>query len=301
MRGKRPTPDAFFMYICYLDESGTPQVEANSTHFVLVGLAIPASRWKEYDRQILDRKRAFQLSREEIHTAWVLRDYPEQNRIADFETLSYEDRKKAILSIRTLNLARARKNRQQRELLKNYRHTNDYAHLTIEERRAFLDSIANTINSWQDAVLFAEAQDKTKAQPGNAFDVAFEQVVTRFNTFLGARGQSTGLLVQDNNQTVASHLTANMRRYHNEGTIWSTIDRIVETPLFVDSHLTSMVQVADLCAVAIRRFCEKGERALYDRIRGRIDRSGDRLVGIRHYTGRVKCSCEICREHGRSM
>ena len=101
------------------------------------------------------------------------------------------------------------------------------------------------------------------------------------------------------NQTVASHLTANMRRYHNEGTIWSSIDRIVETPLFVDSHLTSMVQVADLCAVAIRRFCEKDDRELWERIKGRIDKSGDRLVGIRHYTGRTRCTCEICREHGR--
>ena len=186
-----------------------------------------------------------------------------------------EDRKNSILSIRALNLSRSRNARQQRELPKNYKHTSEYVHLTLQERRSFLSSVAATIDSWKDAVLFAEAQDKTKAQLPNAFDVAFEQVVTRFNTFLGARGQSTGLLVQDNNQTVASHLTANMRRYHNEGTIWSSIDRIVETPLFVDSHLTSMVQVADLCAVAIRRFCEKDDRELYE------------------------CTCEICREHGR--
>jgi hypothetical protein len=287
------------MYICYLDESGTPQIGANTSHFVLLGLVIPDIKWKEYDRQILERKAAFQLSGVEIHTAWLLRDYPEQKRISEFGRLGYEDRKKAILSIRALNLARSRTHSQQRELLKNYKHTSEYAHLTIEERKAFLNSIADTINSWKDAVLFAEAQDKAKAQPVNAFDVAFEQVVTRFNTFLGARGQAMGMIVQDNNQTVSSLLTASMRRYHREGTIWSKIDRIIETPLFVDSHLTSMVQVADLCAVAVRRFCEKGDRELFDRIKSRFDRSGDRLVGIRHYTGRVKCSCEICKEHGR--
>jgi len=242
----------------------------------------------------------FGLARAEIHTAWLLRDYPEQQRIEGFEKLGFEDRRKAALSIRTLNLARSRPNRQQRELLKNYKHTLDYVHLTLEQRRAFLHSIADSINSWKDAVLFAEAQDKPKAQATNAFDIAFEQVITRFNTFLGARGQSTGLVVQDNNQTVAMQLTASMRRYHREGTIWTKIDRIVETPLFVDSHLTSLVQVADLCAVAIRRFCEKEDRGLYDRIKERFDRSGERLVGIRHYTGRVKCNCEICREHGRS-
>ena len=133
-----------------------------------------------------------------------------------------EDRKNSILSIRALNLSRSRNARQQRELPKNYKHTSEYVHLTLQERRSFLSSVAVTIDSWKDAVLFAEAQDKTKAQLPNAFDVAFEQVVTRFN-----------------------------------------------------------------------------DRVLWERIKGRIDKSGDRLVVIRHYTGRTRCTCEICREHGR--
>jgi len=185
-------------------------------------------------------------------------------------------------------------------LTKNHSKTAEYLHLTREQRRAVVEELAELISGWADAVLFTEAQDKTRAPSDKSFDFAFEQVVTRFNTFLGSRGQSLGIIVQDNNSTVASRLTATMRRYHSTGTRWSEIDRIIETPLFVDSHLTSMVQLADLCAHAVRRFCEKGERLLWDRIVGRFDVKGGHLVGIRHFTGRSSWSCEICTAHGRS-
>jgi len=62
------------MNICYLDESGTPETSANSSHFVLAGIAIPVERWKECDRQVTEIKARFDLHEAEIHTAWMLRD-----------------------------------------------------------------------------------------------------------------------------------------------------------------------------------------------------------------------------------
>jgi hypothetical protein len=302
VRGSNPTPDAFFltMYICYLDESGTVESTGSTTHFVLLGMGIPATNWKTYDRRILEIKDRYGLANSEIHTAWLLRDYPEQNRIPGFQGLSVPDRKRAVTGLRALNLARPRSNRQQRELLKNYRHTLPYIHMSSHERRAFVREVAEELCRWTEVVLFADAQDKIRGACANPFDMAFEQVVTRFNTFLRRRGQTIGLLVEDNNPTMASRLTRNMRRYHRAGTVWSAIDRIIETPLFVDSQLTSMVQIADLCAYVTRRFCEKQERELFAVIKPRFDQDNDRLVGIRHYTGRSPCHCEICREHGRT-
>ena len=55
-------------------------------------------------------------------------------------------------------------------------------------------------------------------------------------------------------------------------------------------HLTSMVQMADLCAYATRRFFENGELDLFDRIFGRFDQARGRMVGIRHYVGGKACS-----------
>ncbi len=87
-----------------------------------------------------------------------------------------------------------------------------------------------------------------------------------------------------------------MRHFHNSGTIFAQIHRIIETPFFVDSRLTVGVQLADLCAFATRRFFENNETDLFDRIYSRFTRMQERLVGIRHYTGQKACSCKVCED-----
>jgi hypothetical protein len=64
----------------------------------------------------------------------------------------------------------------------------------------------------------------------------------------GYSTQFNGLIIQDNNDTVKKHLTDLMRKFHVQGTVWTKIPQIIETPLFVDSSLTSMIQIADFCA-----------------------------------------------------
>lgn len=145
-----------------------------------------------------------------------------------------------------------------------------------------LDHLARLIGPWRDTRLFADAQNKLHTAKVPGFDFAFEQVVTRFNTFLSSTQGPHGLIVQDNNETVARRLTEAMRRYHRDGTTWRRLDRIIETPLFVDSSLTSMIQLADLCAYYTRRFFEKGESAEFGHFYPRFDKRGGRLVGLRH-------------------
>ena len=130
---------------------------------------------------------------------------------------------------------------------------------------------------------------------------AFEQIVSRFETYLqktdDTQGQRNfGLIVHDNNETVERKHTLLMREFHRKGTLWVDIERIIETPLFVDSQLTSMVQIADLCAYSLRRFLENGERQLFDQIYTRADRYLGRVVGVRHFTDET-CQCAICTGH----
>lgn len=264
-------------------------------------MAILAAAWKSKDAQVDEIKARYGLADAEIHTAWMLRDYPEQQFIPSFEAEDWPKRRRLVLAVRTQNLAKPRKNTAQKALLLNYRKTAAYVHLSKIERGRCIREIADLIGSWADARLFAEAQMK-RALPGGAgdFDEAFEQVVTRFNTCLKNVGGVHGLLVQDNNETMAARLTEQMRRFHREGTTWARdIEYVVETPLFVDSELTSMVQLADLCAYAIRRFFDHDESDLLDRIAPIFDRKVNKLVGIRHYTRAEPCSCRICIEHGR--
>ncbi len=75
-----------------------------------------------------------------------------------------------------------------------------------------------------------------------------------------------------------------------------TLKNIIETPLFVSSELTSMVQLADVCAYALRRYLENGEERLFDHIFKRADRKEDVVVGVRHFTN-ISCPCKICVSH----
>ena len=87
-----------------------------------------------------------------------------------------------------------------------------------------------------------------------------------------------------------------MRSFHANGTLWHKINHIIETPLFVDSRLTSMVQIADLCSYAIRRYIENGEESLFNKVFKIADNSGKYVVGARHFTDH-SCKCTICTSH----
>src|SRR3990172_11318350 len=81
---------------------------------------------------------------------------------------------------------------------------------------------------------------------------AFEQLVSRFEQFMERTNKNKvdgcyGLLIYYNNDTVAKKHTDLMNRFRKSGTLWTKIDRIIETPLFVNSELTSMIQIADIC------------------------------------------------------
>ncbi|MDE1976651.1 MAG: DUF3800 domain-containing protein, partial [Elusimicrobia bacterium] len=127
------------------------------------------------------------------------------------------------------------------------------------------------------------------------FDFAFDNIVNRFQAFLSNRAsflersvnpsaarECIGILIEDNNDTIAKKVTLLMRKFHKEGTLFRKIDRIIETPLFVDSELTCMVQVADLTAYAIRRFLDNNESQIFEQIYQRVDKAKDVPVGLKH-------------------
>jgi len=134
-----------------------------------------------------------------------------------------------------------------------------------------------------------------------AAEEAFEGVVSRFDRYIHAINAddthpSFGLLIHDNNDTVAKKLISLTKKFHKHGTLWTDNTRIIETPLFVNSELTSMVQIADLCSYALRRYLENGEEDLFDRISARIDRRNGAAVGVRHFSD-DNCKCKICHAH----
>lgn len=300
------------MYLCYIDESGTPDVPGNTSHFVLAGVSVPIWHWKDCDTQIAAIKRRFQLQEDEIHVAWMLRKYPEQRKVLNFEKLDYAQRRSSVGQLRKTELLRLQKTGNSKlynQTKKNYRKTDCYTHLTYNERLIIIQTIADCIGKWGFARLFAECIDKVHFDPARTAmsvdEQAFEQVVSRFERYLqlissGQNQQCLGLLIHDNNPTVAKKHTEIMKHFHKKGTSWTPLKNIIETPLFVDSALTSMVQIADLCSYALRRYLENNESDLLNRIFDRADRRPDKkqevVVGIRHFTS-VKCQCKLCTAH----
>lgn len=294
------------MYILYVDESGSPELSSNTNHFVLVGVAIPIKFWANQSTQISNLKLRHDLEGVEIHAAWMARRYIEQEKITDFGALSHQDRKNAVMQERKITLrtvAATGKRKKLNNLAKTYRKTEPYIHLTFDERRQALKAFGQMVNGWGTCRLFGEAIAKAHFNRSHSiFEQAFTQVVSRFEKMLVNFSSSQaedvqGIIVQDNDETEARKLTDLMKDFHYRGTPWRRIDKIVETPLFVDSQLTEMIQIADVCAYATRRFFENGETWLFDLIYPKFDRVNQVVVGLRHYTGSVGCGCKVCRDH----
>lgn len=290
------------MQLCYIDESGTPDIPGNTSHYVLAALSIPDEYWKQHHTQLEKIKRNYGLEEAEVHVAWMMRNYLEQQSIFGFTYMTWERRRSEVRKRRNAELLRLQKvgSKRYKQARKNYQKTEAYVHLTLDERGQAVTEIAELISSWGVVRLFAECIDKVHFDPAitntTVHEQAFEQVVSRFERYLQNRQSDYGLLIHDNNQTVAKKHTEVMKRFLRRGTLWTNIEYVIETPMFVDSQLTSMVQLADLCAYAIRRYLENSETELFDLVFQRADRIGETSVGVRHFTSQG-CLCKICSSH----
>ncbi|MFI5095787.1 MAG: DUF3800 domain-containing protein [Candidatus Acidiferrales bacterium] len=208
------------MYVCYVDESGTPEIPGNTTHFVLAGISIPIRHWRSIDRSISTLLKRYGLSGAEFHTAWILRKYLEQTRIPGFDNLDWNNRRIAVEHQRNKHLLQLQKtgpSTKYRQVKKNYTETKAYVHLTLTDRRELVAKVADLVSKWTSARLFAECIDKLHFSPAlancTADQQAFEQLVSRFEQYLvntekPGGNRNYGMLVHDNNETVAKKHTA---------------------------------------------------------------------------------------------
>ena len=249
------------------------------------------------------------MAGKEIHTAFMLRRFIEQDKIQNFKKLSYKERRSEVNQERSkylISLNSSGKSEKLNRIKRDYKKNEDYVHLSLKERGDFILEIAKQIGRWANARIFAECIDKahynqTKSQYSSINHQAFEQLVSRFETYLKIATKNLGykqfgLLIHDNNQTVERKHTEMMTRYQETGTLWTSINGIIETPLFVDSRLTSMVQIADLCSYVLRRYLERSEDKIYKEIIKRADKKEGRMVGVRHFTN-SSCTCDMCSNH----
>ncbi|SRR5579885_285638 len=150
--------------------------------------------------------------------------------------------------------------------------------------------------------LFGVAIEKEHVAPNDPVEQTFEEICNRFNLFLRrsnnretnpARGQR-GLVIMDESHH-EQPLQALARHFRVNGTRWGALRNMAEVPLFVDSRVSRLVQLADLVAYALWRKYEHQDGRFFDSLIPYFDTEGGIIHGLVHIKPRLpQCFCPAC-------
>ena len=173
-----------------------------------------------------------------------------------------------------------------------------YVAVNAAERRRLLDACYSTLLVSRHPVLFATVVDKDAAASGDAYRIAFEDVVSRFDLMLArfhaANRTQRGVVIMSESSTLRRAERASGPSV-SEGTQWGRTRNLSEVPLFVSKSRTRLLQAAGLVTNEVWGRYEKGISRHFDDMLPKFDREGTRLHGLTHRTGGVDaCWCPAC-------
>ncbi len=85
------------------------------------------------------------------------------------------------------------------------------------------------------------------------------------------------------------------REFRKVGTQWGVLRNIADTPFFVDSRASRLVQIADHVAYSVFRRYNSGDAQYFDLIAHRFDSDENVIHGLAHKHGeRHLCTCPSC-------
>jgi hypothetical protein len=171
--------------------------------------------------------------------------------------------------------------------------------LTIDEARGLLKSVLQVAASSYEATrLFACAIHKKSYPTSDPVELAFEDLCQRFDYFLSRRRQQGdlqhGMIILDKT-TRETSLQRLSREFRKVGTRWGSLKNIADTPFFVDSRASRLVQIADHVAYSVFRRYNSGDAQYMDIIGSRFDESDGVFHGLSHkHADRLTCTCHGC-------
>jgi len=131
--------------------------------------------------------------------------------------------------------------------------------------------------------IFAAVLEKSKFSGQDVTQVAFEQVSSRFDQYLGRlhrQGDTQrGLILFDRCSTERSIQTM-AREFKTTGHTFGRLRNLADVPVFVDSEASRLIQLADLVAYALFRHYEFNDSVFYDVIRNSFDSDGGVVHGL---------------------
>jgi hypothetical protein len=171
--------------------------------------------------------------------------------------------------------------------------------LQIDEARGVLKSVLKIAGaSYDTARIFACAIHKKSFPHADPVELAFEDICQRFDYFLGRKfkqgEQHRGMIILDRT-TRETSLQKLSREFRKLGTRWGSLKNIADTPFFVDSKASRLIQVADHVAYSVFRRYNSGDAQYMDIIASRFDEDGGVIHGLSHkHADKISCTCPGC-------
>ena len=171
--------------------------------------------------------------------------------------------------------------------------------LTQQQARGTIKAVLDVLaNAYDTARAFACVVHKASFPDRDPMEIAFEDLCSRFDRYLErlrASGDSQrGLLILDNS-TYETTLQKMSVEFRTLGTQWRVIRHLADTPLFVDSRASRVIQLADHVAYAVFRRYQSGDTQYLDRIASKFDAEDGIVHGLAHKeVGNPRCMCIAC-------
>ncbi len=108
-------------------------------------------------------------------------------------------------------------------------------------------------------------------------ELAYQFMIERFQYYLGRRSEDLrGMIVSDDQKGQEQAVRTAHGRYRRQGSDYSAISQIVETPFFAPSHASCMLQIVDVAAYYCNRWLRarsagKNDPPAWTRVAARLD------------------------------
>lgn len=179
------------------------------------------------------------------------------------------------------------------------RRSQPWKSLDQDEARGIIKSVLDVLaNAYDTARAFACVVHKESFPNRDPMEIAFEDLCSRFDRYLqrlrAGGNPQRGLVILDKTtyETTLQQMSVEFRTF---GTQWGVIRNLADTPLFVDSRASRVIQLADHVAHAVFRRYQAGDTQYFDRIAHKFDSEDGVVHGLAHKEiGNPHCRCIAC-------
>lgn len=169
------------------------------------------------------------------------------------------------------------------------------------DRGRLMSRLYQFIAERDDLTLFGIPMHKASFASEHPMQKTCEEMAGHFDRYLEnleierpQHGRQRGLMIFDQSKHEKT-VQALMAQYRTTGASFGRIRRFAEVPLFTDSKITRMLQLADFVAYAVFKNYERSDGQFLNVILKRFYQSVGTLHGLFHLTSKYQeCYCPAC-------